>query len=113
MKLRLVAAAAAAAAIGVGGFAGAAQAPAAPAKTVKITMFKFQPRRLVVKPGTRISWVNRDGDPHTVTSTKGHALHSQALDTGQRYSVVLRKPGTYAYFCKIHPFMHGVVVVRR
>jgi plastocyanin len=48
-----------------------------------------------------------------VTSTKGHALHSQALDTGQRYSVVLRKPGTYAYFCKIHPFMHGVVVVRR
>ena len=112
MKLQL-AAAAATAAIGIAGFAHAAQAPAAPARTVKITMFKFQPRRLVVKPGTRISWVNRDGDPHTVTSTKGRALHSQALDTGRRYSVVLRKPGTYAYFCKIHPFMHGVVVVRR
>ena len=112
MKLRLVAVAAAAA-IGVAGFADAAQAPAAPAKTVKITMFKFQPRRLVVKPGTRITWVNRDGDPHTVTSTKGRALHSQALDTGKRYSIVLRKPGTYSYFCKIHPYMHGVVVVRR
>jgi len=112
MKLQL-AAAAVAAAIGVAGFGDAAQAPAAPAKTVKITMFKFQPRRLVVKPGTRITWVNRDGDPHTVTSTKGRALHSQALDTGKRYSVVVRKPGTYSYFCKIHPFMHGVVVVRR
>jgi plastocyanin len=112
VKLQL-AAAAVAAAIGVAGFAGTAEAPAAPAKTVKITMFKFQPQRLVVKAGTRISWVNRDGDPHTVTSTKGRALHSQALDTGKRYSVVLRKPGTYTYFCKIHPFMHGVVVVRR
>jgi plastocyanin len=112
VKLQLVATAAAAA-IGVAGFADAAQAPAAPARTVKITMFKFQPRRLVVKPGTRITWVNRDGDPHTVTSSTGHALHSRALDTGRRYSAVLRKPGTYRYFCKIHPFMHGVVVVRR
>jgi plastocyanin len=108
--------AAVAAAVGVFAFAQAAKAPAAPAaptRTVQIKMFKFSPRKLVVKAGTRVTWVNRDGDPHTVTSTKGRALHSQALDTGKRYSVVLRKPGTYNYICKIHPFMHGVVVVRR
>jgi plastocyanin len=110
MKLQL-AAVCLAAAVGLGGFAHAA--PAAPAKSVKITMFKFQPRRLVVKAGTRITWTNKDGDPHTVTSRNGHALHSSALDTGSSYTVVLRKPGTYSYFCKIHPFMHGVVVVRK
>lgn len=110
MKLQ-IAGAAAAAAVGLAGFAHSA--PAAPAKSVKITMFKFRPQRLVVKAGTRVTWTNKDGDPHTVTTRRGHALNSQALDTGKKYSVVLRKPGTYAYFCKIHPFMHGVVVVRR
>lgn len=110
MKLQL-AAVCAAAAVGLGGFAHAA--PAAPARSVKITMFKFRPGRLVVKPGTRITWTNKDGDPHTVTTRKGHALHSGALDTGKSYSAVLRKPGRYAYYCKIHPFMHGVVVVRK
>ena len=115
MKLYLGGACAAAV---IGGFAfahaaNAPAAPAAPARTVQIKMFKFQPRTLTVKAGTRVTWVNRDGDPHTVTSTKGHALHSQALDTGKRYSVVLRKPGTYKYLCKIHPYMHGVVVVRK
>jgi plastocyanin len=104
----------AAAAIGGFAFAHAATAPAAPAapsRTVQIKMFKFSPRTLTVKAGTRVTWVNRDGDPHTVKSAKGH-FASGALDTGKRFSVVLRHRGTFTYLCTIHPYMHGTVVVK-
>jgi len=106
--------AATAALIGGLAFAHAASAPAAPAassKTVQIHMFKFQPSRVVVKAGTRITWINRDGDPHTVKSATGH-FASPALDTGKRFSVVLRHRGTFTYLCTIHPYMHGTVGVR-
>jgi len=102
-------AAAAIAAAGIFGFVHAAGA--APSRSVRIDGFKFHPKRIVVKAGTRITWVNRDGDPHTVKSAKGH-FSSPALDTGKRYSVVLRHKGTFSYICTIHPFMHGTVVVR-
>jgi plastocyanin len=100
----------------IGGFAftHAAAAPAAPAaaaKTVQIQMFKFHPSKLVVKAGTRVTWVNKDGDPHTVKSANGH-FASSALDTGKRFSIVLRHRGTFKYICTIHPYMHGTVVVR-
>jgi plastocyanin len=107
MKKQLAAAALAVA--GIFGFAHAAGA--ASSRSVRIDDFKFQPKRIVVKAGTRVTWVNRDGDPHTVKSAKGH-FSSPALDTGKRYSVVLRHKGTFSYVCTIHPYMHGTVVVR-
>jgi plastocyanin len=79
---------------------------------VEIRNFAFLPARLVVSAGTRVVWQNHDGDPHTVT-TYGRGFASPAIVTGGRFALVLRKPGTYAYYCTIHPFMHGVVVVRR
>jgi plastocyanin len=79
---------------------------------VEIHNFKFAPARVVVSPGTRVVWVNRDSDPHTVTGdVAGGPLSSQALDTGQRYSTVLTKTGETPYHCTIHPYMHGAVVV--
>jgi plastocyanin len=33
------------------------------------------------------------------------------LDTDQRYSATMAKPGTYTYFCSLHPKMQGTVVV--
>jgi plastocyanin len=79
---------------------------------IQIHNFAFHPARLVVSPGTRVIWQNLDGDPHTVR-TNGQGFSSQAINTNGHFAFVLRKPGTYAYFCTIHPFMHGVVVVRR
>lgn len=96
-------------ALGFAGFAHAA--PAASKKAVRIHHFKFQPKRIVVRRGTRITWTNRDGDPHTVRSVKGH-FASGALDTGKSFSVVLHRRGTFSYYCTIHPYMHGTVVVR-
>ena len=78
---------------------------------VSIHNFAFGPARLVVSPGTRIVWTNQDSDPHTVTSTKG-VWASEALDTGSQFARVFTTAGTFPYYCSIHPFMHGTIVVK-
>ena len=78
---------------------------------VSIHNFAFQPARLVVSPGTRIVWTNQDSDPHTVDSTHG-VWTSDALDTGSQFARVFPTAGTFPYYCSIHPFMHGTIVVK-
>jgi plastocyanin len=78
---------------------------------VSIMNFAFGPARLVVSPGTRIIWTNQDSDPHTVTSTMG-IWASEALDTGNRFARVFTTAGMFPYYCTIHPFMHGTIVVQ-
>ena len=100
----------------------AAVASAAPQKTVvalhrrvvRLTIhnFAFQPARLVVSPGTRLIWTNTDSDPHTVDSTK-NVWTSEALDTSGQFARVFSKAGTFPYYCSIHPFMHGAIVVQK
>lgn len=79
---------------------------------IGIRNFHFQPMQLVVPAGAAVTWTNHDEEPHVVTSAGGQFKNSPALDTDDRYSAVFRKPGTYAYFCSIHPQMTGIVVVR-
>ena len=78
---------------------------------VAIRNFRFSPAKVVVSPGTRIVWTNRDSDPHTVTSRKAHWA-SPAVDTGRSYARTVRRKGTVRYVCSIHPFMHGTVIVK-
>lgn len=90
------------------------EASTTPAQVVEITKMAFSPGVMTVEPGTRVTWINRDQIPHTVTSRdKGGALSSQGLDTGDSYSYTFTHPGDYAYFCAVHPFMMGVVHVRK
>jgi plastocyanin len=86
-------------------------APHGATHRIAIRDFAFHARRIVVAPGTKLVWTNDDSDPHTISS---HAAHwsSEALDTGQSFTRVVRRRGTYHYVCTIHPFMHGTVVVR-
>jgi len=77
---------------------------------VKIDNFTFGPAELTVMVGTTITWTNRDDIPHTVVSTD-KAFKSKVLDTGEKFSFTFSKPGTFAYFCSIHPKMTGKVVV--
>jgi amicyanin len=86
------------------GSAGAAE-PA-----VKIDNFTFNPPRLTVKAGTTVTWENGDDIPHTVTATKGQ-FRSKVLDTEQTFSFTFATPGTYEYFCALHPHMTGTIVV--
>jgi len=90
--------------------ASAGQAPASSAE-VKIDNFSFGPTTLTVAPGTTVTWTNRDDIPHTVVSDD-KVFKSKVLDTDEKFSFTFTKPGTYGYFCSIHPKMTGKVVVQ-
>jgi plastocyanin len=87
-------------------------AAAIPTVKVAIRNFAFSPKVLNVRAGTRVEWTNLDEEPHTVTSAGGQFPSSAALDTGDRYAITFSKPGTYPYYCTIHPMMVGTVVVK-
>jgi len=78
---------------------------------VKIDNFSFGPATLTVAAGTAVTWTNRDDIPHTVVSDD-KAFKSKVLDTDEKFSFTFTKPGTYGYFCSIHPKMTGKVVVQ-
>ncbi|MDE2262940.1 MAG: cupredoxin domain-containing protein [Gammaproteobacteria bacterium] len=95
----------------------AAAAAAAAASTMKpaiaISNYSFHPGILTVRKGSTVIWVNRDDDVHTIKSTDGpEAFNSPALDTGSRFGFTFHQAGTYRYTCSVHPYMHGVIVVR-
>jgi plastocyanin len=77
---------------------------------VKIDNFSFGPAALTISAGTTVTWINHDDIPHTVVSTE-NAFKSKVLDTDEKFSYTFAKPGTYPYFCSIHPKMTGKVVV--
>jgi plastocyanin len=89
-----------------------ARSTANAARTVSISNFTFAPAAVTVQAGQELTWMNDDDAPHTVLgSDPGSPLRSAALDTGDKYSVTLSRPGTYKYFCSLHPHMTGVVTV--
>ncbi len=81
-----------------------------PTVDVKIDNFSFTPATLTVKTGTQIIWTNGDDIPHTVVS-EDQSFKSKVLDTDEKFTFTASKPGTYSYFCSIHPKMTGKVVV--
>jgi len=86
---------------------------AAPAVVeVKIDNFAFAPDTLTVVPGTTVEWINRDDIPHTVVSEDKTTFKSKAMDTDESFSHTFDKPGTYTYFCSIHPKMVAKIVVK-
>jgi plastocyanin len=76
-----------------------------------IENFNFTPADITVAPGTTVTWTNNDDVEHTVTSST-NAFGSSAIETGNSFSFTFTQPGTYTYFCSIHPFMTGRVTVQ-
>jgi amicyanin len=87
----------------------ARSAPATDAE-VDIDQFTFLPQRITVKAGTTVTWINEDDVPHTIVSSS-KVFKSKALDTADKFSFTFTTPGTYDYFCSLHPHMTGAVVV--
>jgi len=90
-----------------------AAAPAPQAGTtakVVIGNFTFGPAALVVRPGTTVTWTNRDEEPHTVAASDG-SFHSPGMGTGAIFAYTFSTAGTFDYVCSIHPMMRGTVVV--
>jgi plastocyanin len=77
---------------------------------VKIDNFTFNPQQITVKAGDTVTWTNHDDIPHTVTS-KTLLFRSKAVDTDDKFSFTFAKPGSYPYFCSLHPHMTGSIVV--
>ena len=77
---------------------------------VKIDNFSFAPTSLTVRVGTQITWTNRDDIPHTVVEDD-KLFKSKVLDTDEKFTFTPAKPGTYKYYCSIHPKMTAKVVV--
>jgi plastocyanin len=77
---------------------------------VKIDNFSFAPTTLRVRAGTQITWTNRDDIPHTVVEDD-KVFRSKVLDTDEKFTFTPTKPGTYKYFCSIHPKMTATLVV--
>ena len=91
----------------------ASQPTTQPTVAVKIENFTFEPRELQIAVGTTVTWQNADDVPHTATSKDDpQTFDSGALDTDDKFSFTFSKPGKYAYYCKVHPHMQGVITVK-
>ena len=77
---------------------------------VGIDNFTFNPQKLTVKAGTTVTWTNKDDIPHAIAAVNKQ-FKSKALDTGDAYSFTFTTPGSYEYFCSLHPHMTGTIVV--
>ena len=86
-----------------------ASSPVAPAVHIKDDA--FTPRTLTINTGQVVTFTNDDDDAHTVTAADG-SFDSKGLDTGGVWRHAFVKPGTYPYFCQLHPFMKGTIVVK-
>jgi len=87
---------------------------AAPASSgaheVVVDNFSFSPTTASVAVGTTVTWTNHDDVPHNIVSTT-RRFKSPVLDTDERFSHAFDAPGTYEYYCSLHPRMTGRVEV--
>ncbi len=70
----------------------------------------FTPSTITITAGTTITWTNKDGIDHTVTSNTG-IFDSGTINTNGVYSHLFSTVGSYPYHCTIHPSMTATVVV--
>ncbi len=96
-------------AVAVATFVFAATPASAADVAVKIDNFTFGPQEVKVKAGTTVTWTNGDDIPHTVVSP--NKFRSKVMDTDGTFSFTFTTPGTYKYFCGLHPHMTGTIIV--
>jgi plastocyanin len=89
-----------------------AAAPPPATVDVNIAQFAYGPKEMTIMPGTKIVWTNHDQTPHTVTSND-KSFASKGLDTDDKYEHTFASEGDFSYICTVHPFMTGVVHVRK
>jgi plastocyanin len=81
--------------------------------TVKASMksIAFQPSRIEITVGSTVAWTNNDAVEHTVTAID-RSFDSGNIAPGATWQYTFTRPGTYQFFCVVHPFMKGVVIVK-
>ena len=75
----------------------------------------YIPSLIVIEKGKQVTWVNEDSAFHSVTSgfydTPTELFDSGHLDPFESYTLTFDEIGTYDYFCTLHPWMKGQVIV--
>ncbi len=95
---------------GAGGSAPAPSGDAVRSEKVEIVDFSYDPDPVTIETGGKVTWINRDAEPHTATADDG-SFDTGTLDEGKLGSESFKEPGTYAYTCTIHPEMQGTLEV--
>jgi plastocyanin len=85
--------------------------PSGSATKVNIKDSSFQPSTLTVPAGAIVEWHNQDGVQHTVTSDIKGLFDSGVLNPGKKFDFTFNTPGSYGYYCSIHPGMKGTITV--
>jgi amicyanin len=88
----------------------AASAETSDAATVSISQMRFNASTVTIKAGGSVTWTNSEGVPHTVTADDG-SFGSSRLSAGDTFSHTFNEPGTYTYYCQLHPMMRATIVV--
>ncbi len=91
---------------------------------VLISGYAFKPKRLTIKVGTTVTWLNQDRTGHAVVHKMSHPSERLFDSTGERdggekrlfnrgesYSFTFTEPGIYEYTCSPHPYMSGTIIV--
>jgi plastocyanin len=78
--------------------------------TVDIRDHAFNPAQRNVAPGTTVTFVNNDTEPHTATADNG-LFDTGVLQPGSSFEVFFDGSGTVTYHCELHPEMQGSIVV--
>ena len=81
------------------------------AETLRVTIenLAFAPAEVTAKVGDTVEWVNKDMLLHSATATNGD--WNVVIAPKKSSQLVLKKAGTFDYYCKYHPNMKGRVVV--
>ncbi len=79
---------------------------------VEMRDIRFHPQGIRLRPGTTVTWVNRDPVVHNVRQVEGRFLSPDVMQPGETFSFTFREPGRFRYQCTLHhPYMNGVVIV--
>lgn len=77
---------------------------------IEIKDYAFDPNWVAIPAGTTVIWRNYDFVPHTANSTAG-TFDSGIIQTGKEFRYIFQNAGTYDYYCTIHPYMKGSIIV--
>lgn len=78
--------------------------------SVTIADFQFSPGTITVHVGDTVTWANNGPSSHTATASDG-SFNTGVLQRGASASHTFTQAGSFSYFCQIHHFMHGTIVV--
>jgi plastocyanin len=95
---------------GYQGMMGDQQTPVTGITHLTMQNYMYQPANIQVRTSTTVTWTNQDNVAHSVTFKNG-MKGSGLLSQGQSFSSTFNTPGTYQYYCTVHPSMVATVTV--